>query len=119
MKIGSQRGFRGVDKIVDAAFQGFNTLQQNATRSRHLLETKHAENGGLCVIGRNPPWAQGVGRQFESISGGPETLRNLERISCKTVFLGSQDFVLRTDANVLLTASIRQLGRYPQHFAGS
>ena len=30
--------------------------------------------------------------QFESIMGSPETLRNLERESLKTVFLGSQDF---------------------------
>jgi hypothetical protein len=51
----------------------------------------------------NPCWA-------------PETLRNLERKSCKTVFLGSQDFKLRTVAAVLLTASIRLAGRrYPQY----
>jgi|HubBroStandDraft_6_1064221.scaffolds.fasta_scaffold195482_2 hypothetical protein len=30
--------------------------------------------------------------QFESISGSPITLRNLERIICKTVFLGTQPF---------------------------
>ena len=54
--------------------------------------------------------------QFESMLGSQETLRNFERESCKTVFLGSQDFELRTNGNVLLTASIRPLGhRYPQH----
>jgi hypothetical protein len=48
--------------------------------------------------------------------GFPETLKNIERKSWKTVFLGSQDFELRTDADVLLTASIRHAGRrYPQH----
>ena len=41
---------RDVDKIVDVGFQEFNTLQQNATRSRHLLETKRAENGRLCAM---------------------------------------------------------------------
>jgi hypothetical protein len=43
--------------------------------------------------------------------GTPETLRNLERESLKTVFLGSQDFELRTDVGVLLTASIRHADR--------
>jgi hypothetical protein len=48
--------------------------------------------------------------------GSPETLRNLERKSWKTVFLGSQDFELRTDAGVLLTGAFRHAGRrYPQH----
>jgi hypothetical protein len=48
--------------------------------------------------------------------GFPETLKNIERKSWKTVFLGSQDFELRTDAGGLLTASIRHAGRrYPQH----
>ncbi len=42
-------GFRGVDKIVDVGFQEFNTLQQSATRSRHLLEKKSAENRPLCA----------------------------------------------------------------------
>jgi hypothetical protein len=32
--------------------------------------------------------------EFESISGSPETLRNFERIICKTVFLGSQTKLL-------------------------
>lgn len=30
--------------------------------------------------------------EFESISGSPETLRNLERVICKTALLGSQSF---------------------------
>jgi hypothetical protein len=48
--------------------------------------------------------------------GSPETLRNLERKSWKTVFLGSQDFELRTDAGVLLTGAFRHAGRrYPQY----
>lgn len=44
-------GFRGVDKIVDAEFQEFNTLLRNATTSRHLFKTKRAENARLCVAG--------------------------------------------------------------------
>jgi hypothetical protein len=39
---------------------------------------------------------------------------------CKTVFLGSQYFEVRTDAAVLLTASIRLSAHcYPKHSAGS
>jgi hypothetical protein len=40
----------GADKIVDVGFQEFNRLQQSATRSRHLLETKRAENRQLCAV---------------------------------------------------------------------
>jgi hypothetical protein len=47
--------------------------------------------------------------------GPPQTLRNHERKSLKTVFLGSQNFKIRTDAAVSLTALILHAARrYPQ-----
>ena len=39
--------------------------------------------------------------QFESISGSPITLRNLERIICKTEFLGSQTFCFENSLPVV------------------
>jgi hypothetical protein len=36
------------------------------------------------------PGLSAQGKEFESNPGPPITLRNLERIICKTVFLGSQ-----------------------------
>ena len=55
------------------------SLQQNTLKKGRFLPAPRSALGA-------------GGRLFESIAGPPAWIRNRRRESCKTVFLGSQDF---------------------------